>query len=161
MKKYLSIIIVCTIVVLCYNIYLYSFFETIYLYPKNKEQSVTIIYGFKKCYIMPGIHKKVEGEYISLDISHLYRLGTEVFVCWWNYQGWEIALPDAIVVENKLDSKKYEVFCALPVKGEFNTPNASKFFSSNCGSFDLGYKTVFRPSADVVLEDGQKIWIFK
>lgn len=126
--------------------------DIIYLYPKDKSQTVTVLSDYlnNKRIIAVGKHtSKPESDYIELDISKITKLGDEIGICWEkNGHKWEIANDKAEIVSNELDTTMY-VFRNSWFKDEDGIPNAKYYREDNC--FTVG---TFNKSEHYPTENG-------
>lgn len=97
--------------------------------PLDDTLVITVITKENKRYFINGIHKDLPTEnYLLLDISKIDKLGDAISICWRDKQYiWTITNSYARVVENKLDTTKYNYF---EPKGH---PTTSGFLEKNCG----------------------------
>jgi len=130
--------------------------ETLYLYPKDKSQVITIFsdYNNNLRYIANGKHKTIPKEdYIKLDISEITRLGDEVGVCWKDKNSWEFVNHKARVIEVKLDTIKYS-FKQRWYEDDKGIPNAKYFRKENCFTVGiLNYSKHFPSENGIVVRE--------
>ena len=110
----------------------------IYLYSPDKKQCITIITINNERYIINGKHHSVpKDNYIKIDISEVDKIGDGIAGCWEdnNYQ-WTLINDKSIIVENKIDTLKYNFLTNFPVD-ERGVPTLKDFISGNCYNFDF------------------------
>ena len=111
----------------------------IHVYSPDKLQCITIISDYNFRYVINGKHSSVpDTNYVKVDLSKMDRLGDGIAGCWRNenYE-WLIRNDETIIVENKLDTTKYQFFTSYPVD-EQGIPTLKDFVGNGCYNFDFG-----------------------
>lgn len=124
--------------------------ETIYFYPPDKSQCITVITEnwtrlrgkpdrFR--YIIAGKHDKVpEKNFVKLDIDSGDRYRAGFYVCWKTEQyEWEVVVEPGKVIESTLDKTRFNFSTELPTDDR-GFPTALKFTKEWCEVFDFELK---------------------
>ena len=111
----------------------------IYVYSPNKKQCITIITNIDTRYIIDGKHRLVpKKNYIKYSLDSIDVEVADEIVGHWknsNYE-WEIVTDNAIILENKLDPKKFKFNKNFPTDDK-GIPTIMEYTDKN--SFDIGF----------------------
>jgi hypothetical protein len=150
-------------------LFLFGCTETIYLYPPDKSQCITVITenwtdlrdlidgkpnrSIRARYIIAGKHHTVpEKNFVKLDIDSGDRYRAALYVCWNSeHYEWEVVVHNAEVVESTLDTTKFNFSAALPrdVRG---IPTAIKFTKEGCDVYSFELKQLIPEEGGTVVE---------
>lgn len=110
-----------------------------FIYSPNKKQCITIITDVDTRYIINGKHTSIPTtDYIKYSLDSIdVEVGDEIVGHWKNnnYE-WEIATDRAIILENKLDPKKFKFNKNFPTDNR-GIPTIIEYTDKN--SFDIGF----------------------
>jgi hypothetical protein len=110
-----------------------------FIYSPNKKQCITIITNVDTRYIINGKHTSIPTKnYIKYSLDSIdIEVGDEIIGHWKNnnYE-WEIVTDKAIILENKLDPKKFKFSKNFP---KDNRGITTIIEYSNKNSFDIGF----------------------
>jgi hypothetical protein len=113
--------------------------KIIYVYSPNKKQCITIITNIDTRYIINGKHKSLpKKNYIKYSLDSIdVEVADEIVGHWKNNKyEWEIATDKAIILENKLDSKRFKFNTNFPTDDN-GMPTIIDFTDKN--SYDIGF----------------------
>jgi hypothetical protein len=131
--------------------------ETIYFYPPDKSQCITVITenwtrlrdtidskpgrSIRARYIIAGKHDKVpEENYVKLNIDSGDRYRAGFYICWKTEQyEWEVVVEPGKVIETTLDTTRFSFSTALPTDDR-GFPTQLKFTKERCAVFDFELK---------------------
>lgn len=114
--------------------------KRIYVYSPNKKQCITIITHYNYRYIIEGKHYNVpDTNYIKYSLDSIdVEVADEIVGHWKNSKyEWEIATDNAIILENKLDPKKFKFNNKFPTDHR-GIPTIMEYTDKN--SFDIGFE---------------------
>ncbi|KAA0229732.1 hypothetical protein EDS67_10810 [candidate division KSB1 bacterium] len=141
--------------VVCLMLFLFGCTETIYLYPPDKSQCITVI--TKKWnahrYIIAGKHHTVpENNFVKLDIDSGDRYRAGLYVCWKSgHYEWEVVVHKAEIVESTLDTTRFSFSTALP-KDDRGFSTALKFTKEWCELYDFELKRIISDREGTIVE---------
>lgn len=153
----------------CLMLFLLGCTETIYFYPADKSQCITVItenwthirdtidgkHDRRARYVIAGKHTKVPKEnYVKLDIDSGDSYRAELYICWKSEKyEWEVVVHNAEIVESTLDTTRFNFSAALPADDR-GFPTGRKFRKEGCAVFSF-YTKEFSP------DEGEAIFEFK
>lgn len=121
-----------TLLTTCLTLFLFGCTETIYFYPPDRSQCITVITenwtrlrdlidgrpnrSIRARYIIAGKHHTVpENNFVKLDIDSGDRYRAAFYVCWKSeHYEWEAVVESGKVVESRLDTTRFNFSTALP-----------------------------------------------
>ncbi len=126
--------------------------RTLYFYSLDKSQCITVFDRDTLRYVIDGKHNSVpETNYILLRTDKIPELGNSFHVCWDNGQyEWEVVVHKAIIVENRLDTTRFNFNAWLP-EDDRGIPTEKKFRTENCAVFDF-YNMKLSPDQGAIVE---------
>lgn len=146
----------------CYTLFHFGCTETIYFYPPDKSQCITVITEnwtrlrgkpdrFR--YIIAGKHDKVpEKNFVKLDIDSGDRYRSAFYVCWKTEQyEWEVVVKPGKVIESTLDTTRFNFSTVLPTDDR-GFPTAIKFTKEWCEVFDFELKRNISDRGGTIVE---------
>lgn len=155
----------------CLTLFLFGCTETIYFYPPDRSQCITVITenwtrlrdiidgkpnrSIRARYIIAGKHHTVpEENFVKLDVQYGDDYRADLYICWKNGQHeWEVVVHNADVVESTLDTTRFSFSTALP-KDDRGFSTVRKFRKKGCTVFSF-YTKEFSP------DEGEAIVEFK
>lgn len=110
-----------------------------FIYSPDKKQCITVITNVDTRYIIDGKHTSIPTkDYIKYSLDSIdVEVGDEIVGHWKNnnYE-WKIATNNAIILENKLDPKKFKFNKNFPTDNK-GIPTIIEYTDKN--SFDIGF----------------------
>ncbi|WP_421824637.1 hypothetical protein [Flagellimonas oceanensis] len=144
-KYILGIFILIFVLTSCTNNHVIKF------YTLDKENCVTVITKNDLRYVIAGDSKNIpHTNFVKLDISKIPELGDGIWISWLDNDGWEIVVDKSIIVENKLDSRKYIFKTKLPTDDR-GIPTEIKFRKDNGAIFSY-YLMKLSPDKGAIVE---------
>ncbi|KAA0229735.1 hypothetical protein EDS67_10825 [candidate division KSB1 bacterium] len=155
----------------CLSLFFGGCTETIYFYPPDKSQCITVItenwtrlrdlidgrpnHSIRARYIIAGKHHTVpENNFVKLDVQYGDDYRADLYICWKNEQyEWEVVVHNAEIVESTLDTTRFNFSAALPADDR-GFPTGRKFRKKGCAVFSF-YTKRFSP------DEGEAIVEFK
>ncbi len=153
----------------CLTLFLFGCTETIYFYPPDRSQCITVITenwtrlrdiidgkpnrSIRARYIIAGKHHTVpEENFVKLDVQYGDDYRAEFDICWKSEQyEWEVVVYNAEVVESTLDTTRFNFSAALPAD-DTGFPTAMKFTEEGCAVFDFGLKRFSPDRGEAIVE---------
>lgn len=139
----------------CFMLFLIGCTETIYFYPPDKSQCITVI--TKKWdahrYIIAGKHHTVpEKDFVKLDVQCGDDYDAGFYVCWKSEQyEWEVVVEPGQVLESKLDTTRFNFSTALP-RDDRGFPTAIKFTKEGCDVYSFELKRLIPEEGGTIIE---------
>lgn len=127
--------------------------EVFYVYSKDKSQCISIITEkhSKIRYIINGKHSTLpDKNYIKIDVSDIDPLGDGIWGCWEN-NGWNLAIEGAVIIESKLDTRKFKFSDKLP-RDKWGVPRETNYRGDNCFVFSFYSKNISPQNGEAIIE---------
>lgn len=153
----------------CLTLFLFGCTETIYFYPPDRSQCITVITenwtrlrdlidgrpnrSIRARYIIAGKHLTVpEKDFVKLDIDSGDRYRADLYICWENEQyEWEVVVHNAEIVESTLDTTRFNFSAALPADDR-GFPTGRKFRKEGCAVFSFYTKEFSPDQGEAIVE---------
>lgn len=143
------------IFVTCLMLIFFGCTETIYFYPPDRSQCITVITKKRDAhrYIIAGKHLTVpEKDFVKLDIDSGDRYRADLYICWENEQyEWEVVVHNAEIVESTLDTTRFNFSAALPADDR-GFPTGRKFRKEGCAVFSFYTKEFSPDQGEAIVE---------
>ena len=146
----------------CLAVFLFGCTETIYFYPPDESQCITVITEnwtrlrgkpgrFR--YIIAGKHHNVpEENFVKLAINSGDRYRDALYICWTNDQyEWEAVVHNGIVIESKLDTTRFNFSTSLP-NDDRGIPAAKNFAKETCDVFSFDLQRLLPEEGGTIVE---------
>ncbi len=123
-----------------------------YFYSPDKSQCFTIKTNKHIRYIINGYHKSIpKTNFVKLDLSKVDRGAGDQIVGRWNRNGfnWVIVMDKVVVLENTLDSSKFQFLSQFPLDDQ-GIPTLKDYICKDCFSISLEYGNLTRIEGSLV-----------
>lgn len=126
--------------------------STIYFYPLDKSQCITVISEYDYRYVIAGKHDEPpDTNYVKLSLKDRDTMWDGFHVCWDNGKHeWEVVVKNSKIMESKLDTTKYNFATELP-KDEREIPTEIKFRGEKCAVYSF-YLKELSPDQGAIVE---------
>ena len=127
--------------------------DRFYIFSPDRTKCLTIITVGNIRYVINGKQKSVpDSNFVKLDISSVYKDGDALNVCW-GLEGfdWEVIINKAIIIDNKLNNKKFKVSVEID-RDERGIPTEARFRSKDCATICLNKKVLSPDNNGAIIE---------